>query len=134
MAAAAIVVLLVCSLPSLLVCSLPSLLVGAAAAGGGEKQSYVVYLGEHAHGERLGAAAAADVDVEALARQAEDSHCELLAGVLGDKEKAREAIFYSYTRHINGFAANLDAAAAAKIAGELLHLRRRRRRRRPLVR
>lgn len=76
MAAAAIVVLLVCSLPSLL--------VGAAAAGSGEKQSYVVYLGEHAHGERLGAAAAADVDVEALARQAEDSHCELLAGVLGE--------------------------------------------------
>uniref|UniRef100_A0A0E0CHD0 Subtilisin-like protease n=1 Tax=Oryza meridionalis TaxID=40149 RepID=A0A0E0CHD0_9ORYZ len=107
-AAAAIVVLLVCSLPSLLVGA------AAAAAGGGEKQSYVVYLGEHAHGERLGVAAAADV--EALARQAEDSHCELLAGVLGDKEKAREAIFYSYTRHINGFAANLDAAAAAKIA------------------
>ena len=34
------------------------------------------------------------------------------------KEKAREAIFYSYTKHINGFAANLDAAAAAEIASE----------------
>uniref|UniRef100_A0A0E0JWY0 Subtilisin-like protease n=1 Tax=Oryza punctata TaxID=4537 RepID=A0A0E0JWY0_ORYPU len=110
MAAAASVVFL-------LVFSMSSLLVGAAAAAAtGEKQSYVVYLGEHAHGERLGVAAAADV--EALARQAEDSHCELLAGVLGDKEKAREAIFYSYTSHINGFAANLDAAAADEIAGQ----------------
>jgi hypothetical protein len=34
------------------------------------------------------------------------------------KEKARGAIFYSYTKHINGFAANLDAAAAAEIASE----------------
>jgi hypothetical protein len=34
------------------------------------------------------------------------------------KEKAREAIFYSYTKHINGFAANLDATAAAEIASE----------------
>jgi hypothetical protein len=34
------------------------------------------------------------------------------------KQKAREAIFYSYTKHINGFAANLDAATAAEIAGE----------------
>ncbi|KAL5664868.1 hypothetical protein ACJX0J_024976, partial [Zea mays] len=34
------------------------------------------------------------------------------------KQKAREAIFYSYTKHINGFAANLDAATAAEIAGK----------------
>jgi hypothetical protein len=34
------------------------------------------------------------------------------------KDKAREAIFYSYTKHINGFAANLDAAEAAEIASE----------------
>uniref|UniRef100_M8CBX0 Subtilisin-like protease n=1 Tax=Aegilops tauschii TaxID=37682 RepID=M8CBX0_AEGTA len=32
------------------------------------------------------------------------------------KAKAREAIFYSYTKHINGFAANLDADEAAQIA------------------
>ncbi|KAF0935343.1 hypothetical protein E2562_032039 [Oryza meyeriana var. granulata] len=89
------------------------LLLGAAAA---EKQSYVVYLGEHAHAARLDGNAAAAADMEVLAQQAEDSHYDLLAGVLGDKEKAREAIFYSYTRHINGFAANLDAAAAAEIA------------------
>ncbi|KAG8070393.1 hypothetical protein GUJ93_ZPchr0006g42106 [Zizania palustris] len=93
--AVAVVLLFLCSL------------IGAAAA---EERSYVVYLGEHAHG------AAAAGDVEVLAQQATDSHYDLLAGVLGNKEKAREAIFYSYTRHINGFAANLDAAAAAEIA------------------
>ncbi|PNT66107.1 hypothetical protein BRADI_3g07280v3 [Brachypodium distachyon] len=32
------------------------------------------------------------------------------------KDKAREAIFYSYTKHINGFAANLNAAEAAQLA------------------
>ena len=32
--------------------------------------------------------------------------------------KAQDAIFYSYTKHINGFAANLDAAEAAEIASE----------------
>ncbi|XP_040377435.1 subtilisin-like protease SBT5.3 [Oryza brachyantha] len=95
-----------------LLCSVASLLGAAAAAA--ETQSYVVYLGEHAG---VAAATATAADKEALARRAEDSHYELLAGVLGDKEKAREAIFYSYTRHINGFAANLDAAAAAEIAG-----------------
>lgn len=35
------------------------------------------------------------------------------------KDKAREAIFYSYTKHINGFAANLNAAEAAQLASEL---------------
>uniref|UniRef100_A0A0D9VDE2 Subtilisin-like protease n=1 Tax=Leersia perrieri TaxID=77586 RepID=A0A0D9VDE2_9ORYZ len=85
------------------------------AAAAGEKQSYVVYLGEHAHSAAV-AGAGAGADVELLAKQAKDSHYELLAGVLGDKEKAKDAIFYSYTRHINGFAANLDAAAAADIA------------------
>jgi hypothetical protein len=34
------------------------------------------------------------------------------------REKARQAIFYSYTKHINGFAANLDPGAAAEIASE----------------
>jgi hypothetical protein len=31
---------------------------------------------------------------------------------------ARNAIFYSYTKNINGFAANLDPGVAAAIAGE----------------
>lgn len=36
------------------------------------------------------------------------------------REKAREAIFYSYTKHINGFAANLEPRHAAEIASEPL--------------
>ncbi|CAN6271823.1 unnamed protein product [Urochloa humidicola] len=99
------------ALAALLLCSLSL----AAAAAGGERSSYVVYLGQHAHGAALGTHAAEEL--AALERDAADSHYELLAGVLGgDKEKAREAIFYSYTKHINGFAANLDAATAAEIA------------------
>ncbi|CAN6237464.1 unnamed protein product [Urochloa humidicola] len=96
-------------LAALLLCSL------SLAAAAGERSSYVVYLGQHAHGAALGTHGAEEL--AALERDAADSHYDLLAGVLGgDKEKAREAIFYSYTKHINGFAANLDAATAAEIA------------------
>ena len=31
---------------------------------------------------------------------------------------AKESIFYSYTRHINGFAATLEEEVAAEIASE----------------
>nr|CAB3449235.1 unnamed protein product [Digitaria exilis] len=87
----------------------------AAAAAAGEVSSYVVYLGQHEHGAALGTHGAEEL--AALERDAADAHYDLLAGVLGgDKEKAKEAIFYSYTKHINGFAANLDAATAAEIA------------------
>ncbi|XBH62194.1 subtilisin-like protease SBT5.3 [Aegilops tauschii subsp. strangulata] len=86
----------------------------APAAAAGEKRSYVVYLGEHAHASRLHDLPA--VDLAAVEGKAADSHYDLLATVLGDKAKAREAIFYSYTKHINGFAANLDADEAAQIA------------------
>jgi hypothetical protein len=34
------------------------------------------------------------------------------------REKAREAIFYSYTTSINGFAANMEPTEAAEIASE----------------
>ncbi|CAL5023379.1 unnamed protein product [Urochloa decumbens] len=94
---------------------LAALLCSLSLAAAGERSSYVVYLGQHAHGAALGTHGAEEL--AALERDAADSHYELLAGVLGgDKEKAREAIFYSYTKHINGFAANLDAATAAEIA------------------
>lgn len=59
------------------------------------KQSYVVYLGGQ-HDGNLGHQLVAD------------SHHELLGSVLGSKEVAKDAIFYSYTRCINGFAATLD--------------------------
>ncbi|XP_059068384.1 subtilisin-like protease SBT5.3 [Cryptomeria japonica] len=57
-------------------------------------QSYVVYLGGH-HDGRLSAVEVAD------------SHYELLSSVLGSKEVAKDSIFYSYTKTINGFAAKL---------------------------
>lgn len=34
------------------------------------------------------------------------------------KDKAKDAIFYSYTRHINGFAAILEDEEAAQIASK----------------
>ncbi|GMI83219.1 hypothetical protein like AT5G59810 [Hibiscus trionum] len=45
-----------------------------------------------------------------------NSHYELLGSFVGSSEIAREKIFYSYTRNINGFAAVLDEKEAADIA------------------
>jgi hypothetical protein len=63
-----------------LLCSL-SLAAAAAAAGDGELSSYVVYLGQHAHGAALGTHGVEEL--AALERDAADAHYELLAGVLG---------------------------------------------------
>ncbi|KAG8385917.1 hypothetical protein BUALT_Bualt03G0095100 [Buddleja alternifolia] len=71
------------------------------------KKSYIVYLGGHNHGSDV---TSADL------RRVTDSHTELLASFLGSKEKAKDAIFYSYKRHINGFAALLEEEEAAEIA------------------
>lgn len=71
-----------------------------------EKSSYIVYLGAHSHGPE----ASTDDFV-----RAKESHYELLGTYLG-REKAEEALFYSYTRHINGFAATLDDEEASQIA------------------
>ncbi|KAH9750022.1 subtilisin-like protease SBT5.4 [Citrus sinensis] len=71
------------------------------------KQSYVVYLGSHAHGPEV---TTADLD------RVTDSHHEFLGSFLGSTEKARDAIFYSYQNHINGFAATLEEEEAAEIA------------------
>uniref|UniRef100_A0ACD5WTS5 Uncharacterized protein n=1 Tax=Avena sativa TaxID=4498 RepID=A0ACD5WTS5_AVESA len=92
---------------SVLLCSL---LQGTprALAGGTKPSSssagYIVYLGSHSHRD--------GVSTEAVT----ESHYDLLGSVLGDREKARDAIFYSYTKNINGFAANLEPGAAAAIA------------------
>ncbi|XP_021294503.1 subtilisin-like protease SBT5.4 [Herrania umbratica] len=66
-----------------------------------------VYLGSHAHGPEV-----TDADLNRVT----DSHYNLLGLFLGSKEKAREAIFDSYQRHINGFAATLEEEEAAEIA------------------
>ncbi|RHN67469.1 putative cucumisin [Medicago truncatula] len=71
------------------------------------KKSYIVYIGSHSHGPNPSAS-----DLQS----ATDSHYNLLGSHLGSHEKAKEAIFYSYNKHINGFAAVLEVEEAAKIA------------------
>ncbi|XP_020207896.1 subtilisin-like protease SBT5.4 [Cajanus cajan] len=71
------------------------------------KQSYIVYLGSHSFGPNPSA-----IDAEFVT----DSHYDLLGSFVGSTEKAKEAIFYSYNRYINGFAAVLDEDEAANVA------------------
>ncbi|XP_061354871.1 subtilisin-like protease SBT5.4 [Gastrolobium bilobum] len=71
------------------------------------KKSYIVYLGSHEHGAEV-----TDSDFERVT----ESHYEFLQSYLGSSEKSKEAIIYSYTRHINGFAAILEEEEAADIA------------------
>ncbi|KAH9793866.1 subtilisin-like protease SBT5.3 [Citrus sinensis] len=72
-----------------------------------KEQSYVVYLGAHSHGPEL-----SSVDLNRVTQY----HHEFLGSFLGSNENPEDAIFYSYTRHINGFAAKLDDAVAAEMA------------------
>ncbi|KVH93166.1 Peptidase S8/S53 domain-containing protein [Cynara cardunculus var. scolymus] len=71
------------------------------------KRSYVIYLGLHSHSSQV-----STTDFNRVT----DSHYEFLGSCLGSKDKAKDAIFYSYTRHINGFAAILEDEEAAQIA------------------
>ncbi|KAA8515579.1 hypothetical protein F0562_018810 [Nyssa sinensis] len=64
-------------------------------------------MGAHSHGPEI---------TEEDLRKVSDSHFDFLGSFLGDKTKAEDAIFYSYRRHINGFAAILDEEHAAEIA------------------
>ncbi|XP_050204667.1 subtilisin-like protease SBT5.3 [Mercurialis annua] len=73
------------------------------------RKSYVVYLGGHSHGSQL----SSTLD---HATAVANSHYELLGSCMTIKEKAREAIFYSYTNSINGFAAVLDDEEVEKIS------------------
>ncbi|GAV74779.1 Peptidase_S8 domain-containing protein/PA domain-containing protein/Inhibitor_I9 domain-containing protein, partial [Cephalotus follicularis] len=66
-----------------------------------------VYLGAHTHGP-----GPTEIDLNRVT----DSHYQLLGSYLGSNEKAQEQIFYSYTRHINGFAAFLEEEEAVEIA------------------
>ncbi|KAK9046223.1 hypothetical protein V6N11_052118 [Hibiscus sabdariffa] len=69
--------------------------------------SYVVYLGGHNHGLN---------PTSAQLHAVKNSHYELLGSFVGSTETAKEKIFYSYTQHINGFAAILDEEEASQIA------------------
>ncbi|KAK4748046.1 hypothetical protein SAY87_014632 [Trapa incisa] len=71
------------------------------------KKSYVVYMGSHSHGRDASPAA---FEMAAL------KHYSFLSSFLGSEERSREAIIYSYTKYINGFAANLEEEEAAAIA------------------
>ncbi|KAJ8748211.1 hypothetical protein K2173_000619 [Erythroxylum novogranatense] len=71
------------------------------------KKAYIVYLGAHSRG--------AEFSLEEL-NPATEAHHDFLGSFLGGRELAKDAIFYSYTRHINGFAANLEEEVAAEIA------------------
>ncbi|CAA0828568.1 Subtilisin-like protease SBT5.4 [Striga hermonthica] len=71
------------------------------------KKSYIVYLGAHNHGPDV---------TTADYQHVEDSHTELLSSFLGSERKARDSMFYSYKRNINGFAALLEEEEAAEIA------------------
>ncbi|KAK2639988.1 hypothetical protein Ddye_027783 [Dipteronia dyeriana] len=70
-------------------------------------QSYIVYLGTHSHGLEP---TSADLD------RATISHYNLLSSFVGSTEQARNSIFYSYNRFINGFAAVLEEEEAAEIS------------------
>ncbi|KAJ8629688.1 hypothetical protein MRB53_023011 [Persea americana] len=70
-------------------------------------KSYVVYLGAHSHGPL-----ATSADYEKV----KTTHYGFLASCLGSEEKAKGAILYSYTRHINGFSAILDEEEAIELA------------------
>ncbi|XP_073004529.1 subtilisin-like protease SBT5.3 [Typha latifolia] len=72
------------------------------------KKSYVVYLGGHSD--------IAKEDYSDVVQRVTESHYELLGSVLGDKEEAKDAIFYSYTRCINGFAATIEEEKAMEIS------------------
>ncbi|KAG4991193.1 hypothetical protein JHK87_024650 [Glycine soja] len=70
-------------------------------------QCYIVYLGAHSHGPTP-----SSIDLET----ATHFHYDFLGSILGSHEKAKEAIIYSYNKHINGFAAALEEEEAIDIA------------------
>ncbi|KAF3321451.1 Subtilisin-like protease SBT5.3 [Carex littledalei] len=74
-----------------------------------DKVPYIVYLGE---APRLLAGSNKALQYATVAK----SHFELLGPILGSLKAAENAIFYSYTQHINGFAATLDEDTANKIS------------------
>ncbi|KAM4102537.1 hypothetical protein ACJW30_06G008300 [Castanea mollissima] len=92
-------------LPSLLLSLLVFFLLHTTTNGA--KKSYVVYMGAQSH---LFDASLQELD------SVTNSHLDLLGSFVGSTVKAKDAIIYSYTRHINGFAAMLDEKEAAEIA------------------
>ncbi|CAN1342500.1 Subtilisin-like protease SBT5.4 [Linum perenne] len=65
------------------------------------EKSYVVYLGRHSQQE-------SGRNPVLTADQMSHSYFQLLGSCMSSEEKAKEVIFYSYSSHINGFAAMLE--------------------------
>ncbi|KAL5577743.1 hypothetical protein UlMin_019442 [Ulmus minor] len=74
------------------------------------EKSYIVYLG--AHSQVQNPSSVNTIDTQSII----DSHYTLLASCLESPQKAKNAIFYSYTKHINGFAAILSEQEAMEIS------------------
>ncbi|XP_074361360.1 subtilisin-like protease SBT5.4 [Apium graveolens] len=74
---------------------------------------YIVYLGGH---DEFNSPEINLADPEIHRRRAHSHHQFLSSFLGGSIDKARETIFYSYEKHINGFAALLDENLASEIA------------------
>ncbi|KAG7583372.1 Peptidase S8/S53 domain superfamily [Arabidopsis suecica] len=72
-----------------------------------DSSSYVVYFGAHSH--------VGEITEDAMDR-VKETHYDFLGSFIGSREIATDAIFYSYTKHINGFAAHLDHDLAYAIS------------------
>lgn len=72
------------------------------------RKPYVIYFGGLSHNRN---------EISPLSQQkVTDAHFDFLGSALQSKQKAQDAIFYSYTRFINGFAANLEEEEAMEIS------------------
>ncbi|KAL3652797.1 hypothetical protein CASFOL_002478 [Castilleja foliolosa] len=69
-----------------------------------KKSSYVVYMGTHTNRAQV---TSADIT---------QSHYDFLGSFLGSADKAKDAILYSYNKHINGFAAIIEDDVASKLS------------------
>ncbi|KAL1192019.1 Subtilisin-like protease SBT5.3 [Cardamine amara subsp. amara] len=69
--------------------------------------SFVVYFGGHSHVGEI---------TKDVINRVRETHYDFLGSFTGSHDIATNAIFYSYTKHINGFAAHLDHDLAYSIS------------------
>ncbi|KAL3652803.1 hypothetical protein CASFOL_002484 [Castilleja foliolosa] len=67
-------------------------------------KSYVVYMGAHTNRAQV---TSADIT---------QSHYDFLGSFLGSADKAKDAILYSYNKHINGFSATIEDDVADQLS------------------
>ncbi|KAL9365967.1 hypothetical protein Peur_037166 [Populus x canadensis] len=78
-------------------------------------ESYIVYMGESSFSplSSTGESSSSELDVQHMTK----SHFDLLGSCLESKENVQDVMIYSYTKCINGFAANLNEAQVAAMKG-----------------